>query len=81
MAYDDQLALSFITSFLFTPFGGVGYLFVLFLILYEAFVALTYTAPITLSQRLVAITVIVLGRVLGEIIWPFLVTLGAGDPL
>jgi hypothetical protein len=81
MGYDDRLAISFITAFLFTPFGGVGYLYMLFLILYEGFFAFTYTDPYSLSERFVVITVSVLGRVLGEIIWPFLVTFGAGDPL
>lgn len=81
MGYEDQLALSFITAFLFTPFGSVGFLYVLFLILYEGFFAFTYTSPYTLSERFVVITTAVLGRVLGEIIWPFMLTLGAGDPL
>ena len=81
MGYDDRLALSFITAFLFTPFGSVGYLYMLFLIFYEAFFAFTYADPYSLSERFVVITVSVLGRVLGEIIWPFLVTLGAGHAL
>lgn len=81
MGYDDQLALSFITAFLFTPFGSVGYLYILFLILYEGFFAFTYTSPYTLSERFVVITTVVLGRVLGEIIWPIVLTLGAGAPL
>jgi hypothetical protein len=81
MGYDDRLALSFITAFLFTPFGGVGFFYIIFLIIYEAFFVFTYSDPFSLSERLVVITVSVLGRVLGEIIWPFLVTLGAGDPL
>lgn len=78
---DERLALVFISSFLFTPFGGVGYIFVMSLIVYEAFFAFTYTSPASLSQRLVVVTATVLGRVLGEIIWPFLVTFGAGDPI
>jgi hypothetical protein len=81
MGYDDRLALSFITAFLFTPFGSVGYFYMLFLIFYEAFFAFTYADPYSLSERFVVITVSVLGRVLGEIIWPFLVTLGAGHAL
>jgi len=81
MGFDDGIALSFITAFLLTPFGGIGYIYMLVLIFYEGFVAYTYTEPYSLSQRMFAICVSVVGRVLGEIVWPFLLTLGAGDTL
>jgi hypothetical protein len=77
----DNVAIGFITAFLITPFGGIGYIYMIFLVFYEAFVAYAYTEPYSLSQRLFTITMSVIGRVLGEILWPFLLTMGAGDAL
>jgi hypothetical protein len=81
MGYADQAALTFIVAFLMTPFGGAGYFFILTIVFWEAFFAWTYTCPYCLSERWAVIICTVFGRVLGEFIWPFLLSAGSGDPI
>jgi len=78
MGVPDQAATSLALSFLLTPFGGLGYLFVMAILFYEFWVAWTCTDPYCLSERFVVIASTVFGRVLGEVIWPFVVCAGAG---
>ncbi len=75
-SYLDEAIFGFLFSFILTPFGLIGYFLVIYLVIYEVFVHVTCSDPLCYSTRLFVILSTLLGRFLGELFWPPVVSLG-----
>lgn len=68
--------LGFFITFLTTPFSPIVWMLLAFFILYEIFYCVTSNEPYMLATRMISISAAILGRVVGEIYWPFVVYQG-----
>lgn len=64
-----QAVFGFLSSFLLTPFGALGYIFVAFILFYEVIYELMCSSPVCYYDRVLVILVTIIGRLVGEILW------------
>jgi len=76
ISYLDEAIFGFIFNFILTPFGLLGYLVVIYLVAYEVFIQVTCNESVCLPNRLFVILFTLLGRFVGELVWPPLTSLG-----
>ncbi len=80
-SYLNTAILAFLIAFMTTPFSAVGLVFVFTIIGLECITHIAYEEELCFPTRMFIILVTVLGRVVGELFWKFLIRQGRNSLL